>query len=192
MHFFLHGWSSSADTEKNKEFFQKLAKYGDTILIFPFGEWPEREEILFERYKENFTRNNPEKTFLFEDASRDIDHLMWQIKIADILFFSGGKPYQHFEIINQIKNLRDVIQDKVIAGVSWWAIMWSTTYYSSSAESLREGNGFIPIKMIAHWRSNKYNPNWLSWEEREKLLDEYGERLPIYKIPEQEFIEMEI
>jgi poly(3-hydroxybutyrate) depolymerase len=38
MHFFLHGGTSSADTKKNRIFFQKLAKYGDTILIFPFGE----------------------------------------------------------------------------------------------------------------------------------------------------------
>jgi hypothetical protein len=73
---------------------------------------------LFERYKEIFTRDNPERTFFFECASRDIGHLIEQIKIADILFFSGGKPYRHFEIINQIENLRELIQDKIIAGVS--------------------------------------------------------------------------
>jgi hypothetical protein len=67
--------------------------------------------------------------------------------------------------------------------------MRSTAYYSSSAESLRAGNGFLPIKIIAHRWADK---PWVSWEEREKILDANGEKLPIYKIPEQEYIEMEV
>ena len=51
IHFFLHGWVASPDTEQNKKFFQAFPGIGKKILIFPFSEWTEKE-INFDRNAE--------------------------------------------------------------------------------------------------------------------------------------------
>ena len=184
-HFFLHGWRTWVDSEKNQKFFQSLCTHGNNILIFPFGGDIEEKEC--NEYTERFIKNTSNTQLSFAYASRDISELIQQIKNSDILFFSGGKPYKHFEVINTIEQFKELIKDKIIAGTSWWAIMRAQAYYSANAENCREGNGYIPIKLIAHRWSDKYP--WISWEERKKLLDVFWEKLPIYTIPEQEYIE---
>lgn len=188
MHFFLHGGRTWIVSEKNKQFFQTLCKHGNKILIFPFGGDSEEKEC--NEYTERFIRNNPNKQLVISYASHDIPQLIEQIKNNDILFFSWWKPYRHFEVINKIENFKNLIDNKIIAWTSWWAIMRAKSYYSSNAENYREGNWFLPVKVIAH-RWSEINP-WLSREEREKLLENYWEELPIYKIPEQEYIEFTI
>jgi len=91
------------------------------------------------------------------------------------------------EIINAIPDCNTLFQNKIIAGDSAGAIMWSAAYYHPKTETVRRGNGWLPVKMIAHRRSSR-DPG-LPDEERVKILDNYGEKLPIYKIHEQEYIE---
>ena len=184
-HFFLHGWKATIDSEKNKKFFQTLCRYGKNILIFPFGF--DREEEWYIEYENRFIENSLDKKLSVVCAHRDTPSLIEQIRNSDILFFSGGKPYKHFDVINTIEQFKELIKEKIIAGTSWWAIMRAQAYYSANAENCREGNGYIPIKLIAHRWSDKHP--WISWEEREKLLDTFWEKLPIYTIPEQEYIE---
>jgi len=194
-HFFLHGWSASPDTEQNKKFFQVATTYGNKILILPFSEWTEKE-ILFDKKTEDeffdkwmniFVRYNTGKDLKFECASRDISELINQIKNNDILFFCGWKAYKHLEVINKISELKELLKDKIIMGISAWAIMWAKEYYHTRTETVKKWNGWLNIKMMVHRWSNR-DP-WLSKEERLKILDKYGEKLPIYKIPEQEYIE---
>ena len=188
MKFFLHGWRTSVDSTNNKKFFQTLCSYLNNILIFPF--WWDKEKEEFYDYKSRFIKNNPNKILSFECADHDISKLIDQIKNNDILFFSWWKPYKHFDVINNIPNLKELLENKIIAWTSWWSIMRAKVYYSSNAENIRAWNGFLPIKIIAHRWSDKHP--WLSWEEREILLDNYWEKLPIYKIPEQEYVEFNI
>lgn len=186
-HFFLHGWRTWVHSDTNIQFFQKLCTYGNNILIFPFGL--DNQEEWYTEYKERFTLHNPEKQLSIVCAHRDTQELIKQIETSDILFFSGGRPYNHFEVIDTIENFKELIKDKIIAGSSGWAIMRSYAYYSSNAEHTGQWNSFLPIKIIAHRWANK---PWLSWEERKKILENFWEKLPIYTIPEQEFIEFNI
>lgn len=187
-HFFLHGWCTWVDSKKNEQFFQTLCRYWKSVLIFPF--WLDNEEVWYQEYKERFIKHNPDKQLFIACAHHNTEELIEQIKHSDILFFSWGKPYKQFEVINTIDSFKELVDNKIIAWVSWGAIMWAQVYYSSNAENLREGNGYIPIKIIAHRWSDKHP--WKSWEEREKLLDEYGEKLPIVKLSEQEYAEFKI
>ena len=188
IHFFLHWWRTWVDSEKNKKFFQTLCSYWNRVLIFPFGL--EKEEEWYEEYRERFVAKNPDKELSIACAHRDTQELIQQIQHSNILFFSWWKPYKQFEVINKIENLKGLLDKKVIAWTSWGAIMRAKVYYSSNAENLREGNGFLPIKIIAHRWSDQHP--WVSWEERAKILDGYWEKLPIVKIPEQEYVEFEI
>jgi hypothetical protein len=94
------------------------------------------------------------------------------------------------EVIDKIEGLKELLQDKVIVWNSAWSVMWTKAYYDTGTEKIKQWNWFLPIKMMIHYWSSRHP--WLSNEEREKILDANGEKLPIYKIPEQEYIEMEI
>ena len=198
MHFFLNWGKNTPDTEKNKLFFQAICAQGNRVLLFPFSEGTEKpilfddiaEREFFEKWRDIIARYNLDKQLQFECARRDIPTLVEQIKNNDILFFCWGKTYKHLEVTNDIPDLKNLLQDKIIVGCSAGALMWSKAYYSLRAEKLYEGNGFLPIKLIVHRKSNSY-PG-LPDEEREKILENYGEKLPIYKIPEQEYIEFDL
>lgn len=200
MHFFLHGGVGSPDTEKNKTFYQAFTSVGSKILIVPFSQWTEKdipfgeeeEKQFYEKWMNIILRYNLDKQLEFQCAKRDIPTLIKQIKHADILFFCGGKAASHLEVMDKVPDLKWLIQDKVIVGNSAWSAMRARAYYRASAasEGVMEGNGILPIKMMVHRWANRYS--WLLDEERLKILEEYGEKLPIYKIPEQEFIEFVI
>ena len=197
-HFFLHWWQASPDTEQNKKFFQAITVTGKRILIVPFSQWTEKnivfdqcaEKEFFEKWKHIILRYNLDKHLKIECATSDIPRPIEQIQHNDILFFCWWKTYKHLEVMNKVPNLRELLQDKIVSWVSAWATMRSKSYYSSRKDTIEEGNNFLPIKIMVHRWSSKYP--WLSDEEREKRLDEYGEKLPIYKIPEQEYIEFKI
>jgi len=185
IHFFLHWWKSYLETNKNKIFFQILCNHWSKLLIFPFAWNDELQE--FEKHKHNFIKNNPDTPLSFTSASHDISQLIEQIKTNDILYFPWWNPHTYFDVINKIENFKEFLQNKIVAWTSWWAIMWSKAYYSSNSGNLKSWNGFIPVKMIAHRWAEKYPLAWR--EEKAELLDAYWEKLPIVKIPEQEYIE---
>ena len=93
-----------------------MCTHGNNILIFPFGGDIEEKEC--NEYTERFIKNTSNTQLSFAYASRDISELIQQIKNSDILFFSGGKPYKHFEVINTIEQFKELIKDKIIAGTS--------------------------------------------------------------------------
>lgn len=198
IHFFLHGWCASPDTEQNKIFFQTITTSGHKVLILPFSQWTEKdivfdqeaEKQLFDKWMQIILRYNLDKNLEFECACREIPKLIQQIKHSNILFFCWWKARKHLEIMNKIPNLKELLQDKIVVGNSAWSVMRSKAYYSSRKETIGEGNNFLPIKIMVHRWSSKYT--WLPDEEREKKLNEYGDKLPIYKIPEQEYIEFTI
>ena len=198
MHFFLHGGSASPDTDQNKQFYQVIGNLGNRILMFPFSEWTEKnipfdaaiEHEFFEKWSNIIARYNLDKQLQFTCASRDIPTLVEQIKNNDILFFCWGKTYKHLEVTDKIPQLKSLLQDKVIVGNSAGSVMRTKAYYDTWTESIKKWNGFLPIKMMIHRWSSRH-PG-LPDEERAKILDNYGEKLPIYKIPEQEYIEFEI
>lgn len=191
MHFFLHGGRTDIESENNVLFFQKTCHDGDKILLFPFAmKENERDETCI-KYEERRKMHNPDKQLYFSRAETDIPKLIQQIQESDVLFFCGGPfPRWHRDILDVIPDSRKLLQNKIIVGASAWSLIWSTMYYSPRYERISMGNGRLPIKMMVHRWADRHP--WLSKEERLKILEECGEKLPIYKIPEQEFIEMEI
>ncbi len=198
IHFFLNWGKNSPDTEQNKFFFQTAFAQWNSVLIFPFSEGTEKDIVfdqnaeheMFEKWSNIINRYNVDKHLQFTCACRDIPTLIEQIKSNDILFFCWGKAQKHLEITNTIPDFRNLLENKIIVGNSAGSQMWSKNYYHPKTETVKQWNGFLPIKMMVHWWANK--DSWLLDEEREKLLDNYWEKLPIYKIPEQEYIEFTI
>ena len=151
MHFFLHGGRTDIKSEGNKLFFQKTCRDGDTIVLFPFAVEESEREDLYHKYQERRQGANPDKRLTFLSASQDPTILTQQIQESDVLFFCGGPfPRGHLDILDSIENLRDLVQDKVIVGVSAGALIWCSAYYSPRYERISHGNGWIPVKMMVH------------------------------------------
>lgn len=48
-----------------------------------------------------------------------------------------------------------------------------------------EGLGLLPIKVIAHWKTDIYE---VDWDRALKEIKEYKEDLPVYTLAEGEFV----
>lgn len=192
MHFFLHGGMAKVDSDKNKRFFQNICRDGDKILICTFATedratWEER----FLNYQKQFAQYNPEKQLSFELASENIDTFEQQIDRCSVIYFGWGYEDKIFAIIKNIPNLRALLQNKVIVWSSAGTNIWTKYFFTQDFEEVREWLWWLPIKTICH-RWWVYSSDPTIDEKRLAILDAYGEKLPIYKIAEQEYIEMKI
>ncbi|HRX63807.1 MAG TPA: Type 1 glutamine amidotransferase-like domain-containing protein [Candidatus Absconditabacterales bacterium] len=185
MKFLLHGGMTSPRTEKNKKFFQHVVKEGgNKILIFPFAQKNRNYDLQFELDSQKFIDHNPDVDIECVMASDDIEVLIEQIKEYKSLYFCGGLQEHHLEILRKIDNLKMLLDDKVISGNSAGAMIRARHFFTGDYNRLEDGLGWLPIKVMVHWKSEKYN----NYSEKElEKLKKYGEDLPIYKIREQEY-----
>ncbi|HKL44554.1 MAG TPA: Type 1 glutamine amidotransferase-like domain-containing protein, partial [Candidatus Absconditabacterales bacterium] len=173
-------------TEKNKKFFQHVVKEGgNKVLIFPFAQKNRDYDLQFELDSQKFIDNNPDLDIECAMASNDIGVLVEQIREYKSLYFCGGKGSQHIDILQQINNLEELLENKIISGNSAGSVIWAKYYYTEFITDVLEGLGYLDIKMMVHWLSQKY-PGKFVLENLEKLKD-YGEDLPVYTIREQEY-----
>lgn len=179
---FLHGGNSSNSSSKNNQFFQSfinsVKKSKINILCVYFARPMNRWGDSFQEDKQQFLKNDLGKEIELTIAK--LETLQEQIKKADIIFFSGGMRGNLKEILMGIDNLEYLLKDKIVVGVSAGANILSTYYYSSVANNVREGIGYLPIKLFAHYTDEK--------KEELKVLKDYGEDIPTYTIPEEEFV----
>ena len=188
--FLLHGWVTSPRTEKNKQFFQKVVKEGwNKILIFPFAQKNRDYDLQFEIDSQKFIDHNPDVDIECVMASDDIDIFIDQIREYKSLYFCGGLQEHHLEIIRKIANLKELLEDKIISGNSAGTMIWAKHFFTGDYNRLEDWLWFLPIKIMVHWQSEKYD----NYSEVElKKLKNYGENLPVYTIREQEYEVFEI
>jgi hypothetical protein len=97
----------------------------------------------------------------------------------------GGKTEKLMAALKKVDSFGALIQDKVVGGSSAGANALSK--YSFSGEGInkvvKEGLGILPIKTFVHWSEEKIDDL--------KKLEEYGEKLDVYKIPEEKFVVLE-
>jgi len=176
---------TSPRTEKNKKFFQHVVKeWGNKILIFPFAQKNRNYDLQFELDSQKFIDHNPDVDIECVMASDDIEVLIEQIKEYKSLYFCGWLQEHHLEILRKIDNLKMLLDDKVISGNSAGAMIRARHFFTGDYNRLEDWLWWLPIKVMVHWKSEKYN----NYSEKElEKLKKYGEDLPIYKIREQEY-----
>lgn len=189
--FLLHGWLTSPRTEKNKKFFQEIVKsWWNKILIFPFAQKNRDYQLQFELDSQKFIDHNKDIDIECVMASDDIEVLVEQMKEYNLLYFCGWLLEYHLEILRKIDNLKDILKNKVISWNSSGSLIWSKYVYDQDIEKTVVGLGLLDVKMITHWGTDKYPGK----EDKTRLLEleNYKEKLPIYKIREQEYEVFEI
>ena len=181
--YILHGGNTAEKSEDNKRFFREIVKdlkNQANVLIVYFArnkkEWPKlfRQDI---RCFRSFGRRKDIDLVL---AKKNIRYLIGQIKDAGAIYMRGGKTFRIKEVLQKVKNLRQLFQGKVVAGSSAGAYVLAK-YYINSGGQLGEGLDILPIKIIAHYNT----------ADQKRLLEKlknYREPLKTYTIAEHKFV----
>lgn len=118
-------------------------------------------------------------------ATYNIEELINEITQADVIFINGGYRGRLKDTLLEIglERFRSLVEGKTVVGISAGANMLTKYYYSMAIGGIREGIGLLNIKLLTH-------SNDSDTVDRLKLLEAYGERLPVIPIPEEEYIEV--
>jgi len=185
----LHGGNSDRDTEKNEKFYDELIGGidgpGIRVLCVYFARPEHRWQDSYDDDKITFRRLEREKGREIETRlakSAELDDFMQDISWADVVFINGGMKGHLKDTLLSIGAERfwQVLDGKTLVGISAGANVLSKYYYSMVAGAIREGTGFLNIKLLTHYSDDE--------PEQMEALKAHGENLPIVTIPEEEYV----
>lgn len=176
--FILHGGFTKGKTdEDNSKFYSEILKDAPQkakVLLVCFAKDDDRIPDATTRVTAEFNKNKGQKEISFEIATKEA--FLQQIKLADVIYFHGGRTLKLLEALKEFPDFRNLFDGKIVAGESAGANVWGKYFYSPNADSIGEGLGFLPLKIIPHYT-----------EEYKGKLDGVGEDLEELDLPEYEF-----
>ncbi|MDQ5954731.1 MAG: hypothetical protein QG583_659 [Patescibacteria group bacterium] len=157
--YILHGGFDKNISYIKDEFFQQsLKETPENVLIFLvfFAEFDEYLDIRIKQCKDQFENNKGSKNLEFKMATEEnfLDGCAW----ADVIFLSGGRTVKLIEKIKKFENLKQIFDNKIVAGDSAGANVLSQFFYSKKSKEIRKGLGVIPFKIIVHYTEDMGNP----------------------------------
>lgn len=181
--FILHGGFAKGKTdEDNSKFYFEILKDAPEkakILLVCFAKDNDRISDATTRVMAEFNKNKWQKEITFEIATKE--KFLEQIRSTDVIYFHGGRTLKLLEALNEFPDFKNLFEGKIVAGESAGANVWARYFYSPNADSVGEGLGFLPIKIIPHYI-----------EQYEGKLDNVGKELDLLLLPEYEFKVLEI
>jgi peptidase E len=179
----LHGGNSSKKSNNNDKFFYEIINSVDSevvkILCIYFARPEHRWEYSYAEDQSEFFSLETTKEIETKLATYDMEELLEEIKKADVIFINGGARGHLKEALEKLGNFSELIQGKVLVGISAGANILSKYYFSSVANEIREGIGLLSIKLMTHYSEEK--------AEKIKTLESYGQHLPVIKIAEEHY-----
>ncbi|MDB5176697.1 MAG: hypothetical protein JWN75_365 [Candidatus Saccharibacteria bacterium] len=185
----LHGGNAHKRTDKNDKFFNEVisgVSSGETIRVLciyfarPEHRWEEsydEDQYMFRRVADD--RGVEIETLL---ATYDIDDLTEKIAESDVIFINGGmKGHLKDTLLSfGLDRFRQMIEGKTLVGISAGANILTRYYYSMAIDGIREGTGFLNIKLLTHYSNDE--------PEKLNILTAFGENLPVMTVAEEEYI----
>ncbi|MEI7890497.1 MAG: Type 1 glutamine amidotransferase-like domain-containing protein [bacterium] len=182
--FILQGGNSSKKSDDNEKFFHEIINSVSSetvkILCVYFARLEDRWEDSFDEDQAIFLNLATKKDLEIKMAVLEKEELVEQIKNADVVFVNGGRRGCLKETLQNLENFSELIDGKVVVGISAGANILSRYYYANTFNEIREGVGILPIKLICHYLDE--------YGEVFEQLDNYKEKLPIYKIEEEKYL----
>lgn len=178
--FILHGGCTRRKTANNLKFYQEIVKgvKDPRILVVLFAGDKPRWPGKYQDIKRRFNLANPKKKFRFKLASEKT--IVGQLKWADVIYFNGGSEIKLKRRLKKVKNIEEIIKDKIVVGISAGVNIWSRYYFTNDRVRLESGYGVLPIKTICHYRKGR--------KSRLEKLKKYKEKLKTYAIPEEKIL----
>lgn len=156
----MHGGNSKKSFVENSDFVFELSakKIIKKVLIVLYARENNEWEKIFVDIKNRFIFSFPNQKILFELSSDDINIFLKQIMSSDLIFFTGGSEILLISKIKKIANkMIKALNNKVVAGVSAGANIFSSYYYSNDRRQIEKGLGVLKIKTICHYSEEKRN-----------------------------------
>lgn len=187
--FILHGGVTSRPCASNDNFYKEIiSSTGNPmkILLVYFAREKSRWNAIFENHKKLFLEKARHKKIKFTIASEKEKEFAKQAENNDVVFIPGGSTSMLQEKLEKIYNFKKLIEDKIVAGSSAGALVFTKYYYDQDCDKIFEGLGILPVKMITHYLSTGEYAATIGKDKVEKLKA-YKEDLPIYAIPEAHY-----
>lgn len=176
--FILHGGFTKGKTdEDNSKFYAEILKDAPEkakVLLVCFAKDDDRIPDATTRVMAELNKNKWQKEIIFEIANKE--SLLEKIKLFDVIYFHGGRTLKLLETLKGFPDFRNSFDGKIVAGESAGANVWGRYFYSPNADSIGEGLGYLPIKIIPHYI-----------EQYEGKLDGVGKDLAELDLPEYEY-----
>lgn len=178
--FYLHWWNSLENCPENKKFIRDFLKdylIWDKILFIPFGK---------ENYAEGFARfKNIVSLYCWNQydicLTEDDDNLIEQINISKYIYIAGGDFNKLTSKTQNIKNLKKLLNWKIVAWSSAWTNLLSTYCYSNDYKKICRWLGVLNIMTVCHYK-------WLNTGIGK--LAALNANLPIYRIKEKDYFKI--
>lgn len=185
------GWRNYPN--RAKEFFAEVFKDTGTnpkVLVCLFAVAREDWDARFASSVERIKSVLPEGTSpTFELAMPDT--FTKQVADADVVSINGGDDRLLMHWLKQFELLK-IFDGKTVATSSASSHALSTHFWSADWRMCLDGLGILPIKFLAHYKSNYGSTDQrgqIDWDAAYAELEEYGDpRLPIHAMEEGRFV----
>jgi len=176
--FILHGgFDKTRTNEDNHLFYSEILKDipdNTKILLVPFAKDEDRIVPATEKISKEFQNVSYGKILHITVATHD--DFLNQLANADVVYFHGGVSTKLLEVLKPYSDLSSYFKDKIIAGESAGANIFSTYFYSPHADQVLEGLRILPIRMIPHYT-----------EDKKDKLTGHGDGMETLFLPKYEF-----
>lgn len=174
--YILHGGFNSENTETdNNGFYRKvleLSPHNPRVLLVPFAKDDDRIELATAKVTKEFEKVRENRDISVKVAAAK--NFIEQVQESDVIYFHGGVSKKLLEALRKYSGLKESLDGKVIAGESAGANVWCQFFYSPHADDIFEGLGFLPIKIIPHYKKEYEGKlDHIKPELQELLLPEY-------------------
>lgn len=194
--YILNSGRAMTSADRGRKFFDEIFKglgRNPKLLICNFAlardRWEEKFAGDLQYFKEVFDDIEPVLTLAFPDKFEQ------QIKENDAVFIHGGDDHLIQYWLKKY-DLQKIWKGKVVAGSSAGSDVLSKHFWTCDWRQCFDGLGILPIKFLAHYKS-EYGINDprgpVDWEKGYEELEKYCDaNLPIYALKEGEFEVFEI
>lgn len=174
--YILHGgFEKGKLDEDNNSFYSEIIK--DTpqsikMLLVPFAKDEDRVVPSNERVMREFNNVKEGKEIVFETARKE--SFLEQLSLCDVIYFHGGTTLKLLNTLKEFPDFKSIMEGKIIAGESAGSNVLCAYFYSKSADIVGQGLGFLPVKIIPHYKS-EYKDKFIGvgGELEELFLHEY-------------------
>jgi peptidase E len=159
--FILHGGFIRKNSELNTEFLRELVKdvpeNGNVLMVYFANETEEEIPEKFQAHIKMFQDKVPEKKVLLSTATKE--NFIEEIAKSDAVLINGGDTRKLINILQAYPDLRQAMNGKTIAGSSAGAYALAAYGGAHSENQVREGLGYVPVRVICHFESLDLPPN---------------------------------
>lgn len=180
--FYLHGGKITTNTPKNKQFFSEIVanlKTPPKFLLVCFAQPKERWSQSLKKTSKTILDFIHPLPATFELADNNTELFIQQVNNSNIILLRGGNELLLKKHLTTVPHLSSLLKNKVVAGTSAGANIFSRYYYTNDRQKIETGLNILPIKTFCHYNETK--------KEQLNKLDNYKEKLELYPIAEENF-----